>query len=109
MGWRWRTGLASAIVVAVTAGCGGHTGMSGRSQSAAEDSGKTVFAQACASCHTLTGRYDPRRQGGDLLAFDSSRAQMLELAGEMPVRHPLSRRRLNAVVRYVMAVESASG
>ena len=32
--------------------------------------------------------------------------QMLQLAGEMPVRRPLSPAQLNAVVRFVMEFES---
>ena len=68
-------------------------------------SGRTVFAQACSACHSLSGREDPRRQGGDLLAFHSDRAALVELTREMPARRPLSASELGAVVNYVMTVE----
>jgi len=85
----------------VVAGCG-----AGRATPAA--SGRTVFAQECAACHSLTGVDNPRRQGGDLLAFHSSRAQLTELAGEMPVRHALDGAALRSVVSFIMAAERRS-
>jgi mono/diheme cytochrome c family protein len=90
--------LGLALVIAALAGCG----------SAARPratSGRTVFAQECSGCHSLSGHNDPRRQGGDLLAFHSSRVALVQLAGEMPVRRPLSKSALQAVVDYVMTVE----
>ena len=90
--------VAAAILLA---GCGaGHA--------ASTPSGPAVFAQECAACHSLTGVENPRLQGGDLIAFHSSRAQLTELAGEMPVRHALDGARLRAVVSFVMAAESRS-
>jgi mono/diheme cytochrome c family protein len=69
-------------------------------------SGRALFGQACSACHTLSGHNDARHQGGDLRGFHASRAQLLQLAGEMPVRRPLTRVQLDAVVRFVMAVEA---
>lgn len=100
MSLRRLTALATAAAVcALTAGCGGGGGSS-------RPSGKVVFAQECSACHSLTGHNDPRRQGGDLLRFHSSRTQLVQLAAEMPVRHALSQPQLQAVVDYVMDVES---
>ncbi len=73
---------------------------------AAASSGRALFAQACGACHTLSGHNDARHQGGDLLAFRASRVQFVQLASEMPVRRPLSRGQLQAVVRFVRAVEA---
>ncbi len=68
-------------------------------------SGRELFARSCSACHTISGADDPRRQGGDLLAFHASRAQLLSLAAAMPVRPPLRETQLEAVVDYVLAVE----
>ena len=78
----------------------------GSGQSGASPAGRALFQQACGTCHTLTGHNDPRHQGGDLLDFHATRSQMLQLAGEMPVRRPLSQAQLNALVRFVMAMEA---
>ncbi|MGH2896377.1 MAG: c-type cytochrome [Solirubrobacteraceae bacterium] len=88
-----------ACGVAVSACGGGH-------RHAAASSGHALFSQACGACHTLTGHNDPRHQGGDLRDFHSSHTQLLQLAAEMPVRRPLSRRQLEAVVRFVSTVEA---
>ena len=78
----------------------------GSGQGPAAPSGRALFDHACGACHTLTGHNDPRHQGGDLLGFHATRPQMLQIAGEMPVRRPLSRAQLNSVVRFVMEMES---
>ncbi|MFL5862118.1 MAG: c-type cytochrome [Solirubrobacteraceae bacterium] len=93
--------LVMAWTAAAATGCA-----SSRSQTQDAPSGRVVFARACRGCHTLTGHNDARHQGGDLLGFHSTRPQMLQLAREMPVRHPLSPAQLQAVVRFVMAVEA---
>jgi mono/diheme cytochrome c family protein len=97
--------LAAACATAAIAGCGG-----GQSQSRAHGggSGRELFTQACGACHTLSGHDDPRHQGGDLLRFHSTRPQMLQLAGEMPVRHPLTGSQLSAVVDFVISMEARS-
>ena len=89
--------LAAAASAALLAGCGsgGHAGMSGR----------LLFGEACGACHSLSGVEDPRRQGGDLLDFHSSRTQLQQLAAEMPVSRPLTDTQLRTVVSYVMSVE----
>jgi mono/diheme cytochrome c family protein len=91
--------LASCLAVSVSA-CGGS------GQGRAPSSSQALFEGACGACHTLTGHNDPRHQGGDLLGFHATRPQMLQLASEMPVRRPLSQNQLNAVVRFVMALEA---
>jgi mono/diheme cytochrome c family protein len=97
---RW---LVTVLVVsgAAVSACGGGDGH------AAASSGRALFDQACGACHTLTGHNDPRHQGGDLRDFHAGRAQLEQLAAEMPVRRPLSRGQLATVVRFVMAVETA--
>ena len=96
--------VASCAVLALT-GCGGGQ-RAGQTRSA--QSGRELFSQACGACHTLTGHNDPRHQGGDLEGFRATRPQMLQFAGEMPVRHPLSQDQLDAVVRFVLSVEAGS-
>jgi mono/diheme cytochrome c family protein len=94
--------LVLAPLLALTAAlpaCG-----SGQSQSS--PAGRALFQQACGACHTLTGHNDPRHQGGDLLGFHATHSQMLQLASEMPVRRPLSSAQLDAIVRFVMAMEA---
>jgi mono/diheme cytochrome c family protein len=111
MATRWATGLlvAAASTAAALAGCGGgHSGGAGGAGAggaASGVSGRQVFAHACSSCHSLSGADNPRLQGGDLLRFHASRAQLTQLAAEMPVRHPLDGAQLAAVVRYVTGVE----
>jgi mono/diheme cytochrome c family protein len=107
-----------AAVSAGLCGCGGsgHGPTSAAATTAAfattaasgptASSGRALFAQACGACHTLTGHNDSRHQGGDLLGFHASRTQFVQLASEMPVRRPLSRGQLQAVVRFVRAVEA---
>jgi mono/diheme cytochrome c family protein len=90
--------VALAIAV-VAAGCG-----SGGGQPRAD--GRALFAQACATCHSLNGRPTPRQQGGDLLGVHMTRAQMLEFVREMPVTHRLSAAQEDTVADYVRSVEA---
>ncbi len=92
---RWLLAAASA---ALLGGCGA-------AHAHRAPSGRVMFGEACGACHSLSGVEDPRRQGGDLLHFRSSRTQLLQLAREMPVRRPLTETQLRAVVSYVLAVE----
>lgn len=108
--------LAAAAALILVA-CGG--GQSSRSTSSrarttsttagsasASVSGKAVFTAHCAVCHSLNGQDDPRLQGGDLLGFHASRAQVVQFVREMPVVHrPLTSAELRAVVDYVIAAE----
>jgi mono/diheme cytochrome c family protein len=108
--------LVAACAGLAATGCGGgqRAGQTRSAQSAhggqtsSAHSGRALFSQACGACHTLSGHNDSRHQGGDLLGFRATRPQMLQLAGEMPVRHPLSQDQLDAVVRFVMSVEAGS-
>ncbi|HEY2317658.1 MAG TPA: c-type cytochrome [Solirubrobacteraceae bacterium] len=93
--------VAAACTAPAIAACGGSHG-----DVHATASGRRLFSQACGACHTLSGHNDPRHQGGDLLGFRATRPQMLQLAGEMPVRHPLSHTQLEAVVSFVMSARS---
>jgi mono/diheme cytochrome c family protein len=94
------TALAALLaIVAVASGCGSGAG-SPRADAPA------LFAEDCGMCHSLTGRQSPRRQGGDLLALHTTRAEMLEFVREMPVPHRLTEPQLQAVADYVRAVEA---
>jgi mono/diheme cytochrome c family protein len=72
-------------------------------------SGKALFAEDCSACHSLIGSESLRRQGGDLLGYRFSRPDLLEFAREMPVRRPLSRVQLAAIVDYVSGKELSAG
>lgn len=95
-----RLALLAACCAALSA-CGGQA-----HGAPTASAGRTLFAQACGACHTLTGHNDPRHQGGDLLGFRATRTQLLQFASEMPVRHPLSPAQLDAVVRFVRGLET---
>ncbi|MBV8220246.1 MAG: cytochrome c [Solirubrobacterales bacterium] len=92
-------GLAALAVAAVATGCGSSAGQP-------RATGRALFAEDCAVCHSLTGHASPRQQGGDLLGFQMTRAQMLEFVREMPVPHPLSSDQQETVADYVRSAES---
>jgi mono/diheme cytochrome c family protein len=99
--------LLPVLVAVLLASCGAVSACGGsHGHAVASSEGRALFDQACGACHTLTGHNDPRHQGGDLRGFHASRAQLYQLAAEMPVRRPLSRAQLQTVVRFVMAVEA---
>lgn len=100
--------LRSAIALTLTACVLGLTGC-GSASSSHDPSARALFGQACGACHSLSGADDPRRQGGDLLRFRSSRTQLFEFAREMPVPRGLSPAQLQAVVSYVRDVERRGG
>ncbi len=100
MDQRSPTAISLIITAVLLTGCG-----AGRAAPEGSSSGRELFARSCSGCHTLAGVDDPRRQGGDLLDFHARRAQLRQLAAEMPVWPPLRDAQLNAVVDYVMAVE----
>ena len=69
--------------------------------------GHDVFNEACAECHSVSGHNKPSQQGGDLLHFESTRAQLVQLTREMPViHHRLSDAEVQAVVDYLRALEA---
>ena len=98
---RWRLPALLAAACAALSACG-----ASHRHAAASASGAALFTQACGACHTLSGHNDPRHQGGDLRGFHSSRAQLVQLAAEMPLRRPLSHAELQSVVDFVMSVEA---
>ena len=99
--YRPRPGLriAALAVATVVAGCGSSAGQP-------RATGRALFAEDCAVCHSLTGHSSPRQQGGDLLGFRMTRAQMLEFVREMPVPHRLSSADEDTVADYVRSIES---
>lgn len=87
----------------------GSTPTSGAASSATggTGSGRVVFTQACAQCHSVSGHNKPSQQGGDLLHFSSTRAQLVQLTREMPIiHHRLSNAEVQAVVDYLRALEA---
>jgi mono/diheme cytochrome c family protein len=89
--------LALLAAAGLAGGCGG--------SAARRPPGAAVFARDCTACHSLLGNESLHRQGGDLLGYRISRAELLEFTREMPVRHPLTRAELNDVVDYVFALQ----
>ena len=90
-----------AALTILLCGCGGH----GRALSAGLQLGRSVFASACASCHTLTGR-DSDARGGDLAVAKLSARDIASFVRIMPVR--LSRADVEAVSAYVHAAAAGS-
>jgi mono/diheme cytochrome c family protein len=92
-----RGALALGLAVAL-AGCGGGT--------VARVSGPAVFADHCATCHSLSGHSAPKQQGGDLRNLRLPRQDLLQYSAEMPPVHGrLNGRELRAVVAYLQWVE----
>lgn len=65
-----------------------------------------MFAAACASCHTLTGR-DTRARGGNLAIAELSPRDIASFVRVMPVR--LSPADVDAVAAYVHAAAAKAG
>jgi mono/diheme cytochrome c family protein len=92
--------LAVCALVVALAGCGGdrsQTGATGIGQ------GAEIFQRSCAGCHTLDA---PTRKssGGDLAQTTLSISDLVSFARIMPVE--LTRDQLEAVARYIHAVET---
>ncbi len=98
---RWCSLLVTVVLAGGTAACGaGHA--------ATRTDGRALFADACGTCHTLSGVNSPAHQGGDLLGFHVSRSVLLQFAREMPVRRRLTRAQFTTVVGYVFALQQRS-
>jgi len=101
-----RTASVPLVVLCLllTTGCGGSTSHSTRSRAitlpSAPASGQAVFAARCSSCHSLIGNESLRKQGGDLLGYKLTEAQLISFTRVMPSR--LTEAQLLAVVRYIM-------
>ena len=94
------SGPAALALGLAAAGCG--------TSAPSQPSGRVLFAQACQACHSLTGHQSPSQQGGDLRGVRLSRPVALQFAREMPVRRPLSRGQLAAVVDYIALVQRSA-
>jgi mono/diheme cytochrome c family protein len=94
--------LFGLVLALADAGCGGSA------HPPSPRTGAAVFAQSCQVCHTLNGDESTHVQGGDLLGYRMSRADLTSFTQTMPVRHPLSQRELRAVVSYVLRAERAA-
>ena len=91
------------------AAAGGGSGSGGAPVSASgagSAAGRALFTEACGQCHSVTGHNKPSQQGGDLLHFKSTRAELVQLTKEMPViHHRLTDAQVQAVVDYLRALE----
>jgi mono/diheme cytochrome c family protein len=74
------------------------------SQKAPAVSGATVFGHSCGNCHSLIGNESRRKQGGDLLGYKLTRAQLTSFTQVMPVH--LSPAQLHAVVSFVLRAQA---
>ena len=74
------------------AGCGG-----------SHLSGRAVYVQRCAQCHTLSG-HDTGASGGDLVYPALSLETLESFTAAMPVKPKLSQADVVAVSRYVQDV-----
>ncbi len=70
----------------------------------ATTTGKAVFAHSCSACHSLIGNESLRKQGGDLLNYKLTEAQLISFTRVMPAR--LTAAQLEAVVRYLMRAQA---
>lgn len=87
------------LLVAVSlAGCGG-------SRRRAPAGAAELFRAQCSSCHTLSGHESARRQGGDLLGYRMTRAQLLQFIREMPTPRPLTPAQQHHLADYVLALQ----
>jgi mono/diheme cytochrome c family protein len=93
---RYARELALLALLGGIAGCGG---------AAPRPSGAHVFAVKCEACHSVIGNESRHRVGGDLLGYRISRRQLIEFTREMPVRKPLTRAELSAVVDYLYSLQ----
>ncbi|HWD68918.1 MAG TPA: cytochrome c [Solirubrobacteraceae bacterium] len=72
---------------------------------AAAISGRAVFAEHCAVCHSISGQLSRVQQGGDLRGLRLPRSELVEFTVEMPVIHRRLRpREVQAVVDYMRSM-----
>jgi len=90
--------VALAAVAFFAAGCGGHARHA--------DTGRSIYEQDCAGCHTLSGR-ERGSIGGDLVNANLGVADIASFAVEMPTPRRLTKTQGDAVARYVDAVAAA--
>jgi mono/diheme cytochrome c family protein len=70
--------------------------------------GAVLFARNCAACHSLIGNESERKQGGDLIGYRMTRAQMALMTRTMPTR-ALSDAEVQSIVSYVLAAQRRNG
>lgn len=97
---------AAALVAALISGCGAGSAPSHEPTVPTRAvSGRTVFAEHCAICHSISGRLYRTQQGGDLRGLHLPRSELVQFTVEMPViRRPLRTREVQAVVDYMQAM-----
>jgi mono/diheme cytochrome c family protein len=80
------------MVALVATGCGG-----------SHLSGRAIYVQRCATCHTLSG-HDTGVSGGDLVHPSLDLKTIESFTAAMPVQPKLSHGDVEAVARYVQQV-----
>ena len=86
---------AVTAVAFFAAGCGGHARHL--------ETGRSIYEQDCAGCHTLSGR-ERGSIGGDLVNANLGVADTASFALEMPTPRRLTKTQADAVAQYVDAV-----
>jgi len=100
----------AALTLSGLAGCGSARRADSTSGSPAAQlaDGRRVFAENCSACHSLSSRPAPELNGGGLLAYRLSPAEVASFVRVMPLRRALSRDQTAAVSAYVAQVEAAA-
>jgi mono/diheme cytochrome c family protein len=92
-------GVGLLFVALAVAGCGSEAHGSAAS-------GRSIFANECARCHSLAGRENDA-PGGDLAIPKLTVKDIASFARVMPTRKRLSRAEVQAVAAYVADVARA--
>lgn len=105
-----RSALAAAALLATAIGGCGSASSRKPTAPARAVSGRMVFAEHCAVCHSISGRLYRTQQGGDLRGLHLPRNELVQFTVEMPViRRPLRAREVRAVVDYMQAMSRRTG
>jgi mono/diheme cytochrome c family protein len=90
--------VSAATAVVAVAGCGNAT----------RPAGAALFATACGDCHTLTGNESTHPEGGDLLRYDMTVAELVSFTRVMPMPRRLTDSQVQLVSRYVYSRQQAA-
>jgi mono/diheme cytochrome c family protein len=118
-----RAAVAAVALAIVIGGCGSsgkHRSSSGTgkatgsgaitlrrpgSGSGANVSGRALFAEHCAICHSISGNPYSRKDGGDLRGLQLSRVELVQFTAEMPAAGGrLTGAQVQAVVDFLQAL-----
>lgn len=112
MGSRPVAAAASAVLLAgAIGGCGGSSAAKHTATVAPRAvSGRQVFSQHCAICHSISGRLYRTQQGGELRGLRLPRRELVQFTVEMPViKRPLTGREVQAVVDFMQSMSRSGG